>query len=142
MRDRVLTFIYHFLRLEERFHHLDKKQKGFLNRKDLEILPELAANPLANRIMNVILCADSPTAISPPPNLISSNVSGQEKITLENFMAFMMPFSKKAPREMKLKFAFCVYDVDQDGKEFVRDQRHSSSCKIKYLTGFQNMLIT
>ncbi|KAI8900411.1 hypothetical protein BC833DRAFT_276272 [Globomyces pollinis-pini] len=84
-------------KLRKRFELLDKQNLGFLTLKDLQTLPELAVNPLANRITTVFL-------------------NDRQYLTFRDFVIALSPFSKTAKRDIKLEFAFKVYDVDQDGK--------------------------
>ena len=86
-------------RLRQRFSNLDKSSKGFLSRQELERLPELAANPLANRIISVFL--------------------SESVVDFQAFCRFMSIFTKSASRESKLKLAFSIYDVDNDGIYYI-----------------------
>ena len=87
--------------LEQRFYHLAKSSSQkilLLHSNELERLPELAANPLASRIIDFMLS------------------SHREGLSLDAFINFMAVFSPSAGREVKLRLAFGIYDVDGDGK--------------------------
>lgn len=89
--------------LRTRFHLLAKgkgatSQYQYLSSKELERLPELAANPLGNRIIEWMLQGEEDGLLS-----------------LEAFLGRMAVFSAKAGRESKMRLAFSVYDVDNDG---------------------------
>jgi len=95
-------------RLYSRFTSLDRGDLGTLSREDLLRIPELAINPLGERIVD-LFHADS-----------GNNC---DRI---NFLQFMRGLSKFRPirpnkpnkqnnRMEKVKFAFDMYDVDNDG---------------------------
>ncbi|XP_033639043.1 calcineurin B homologous protein 1-like [Asterias rubens] len=95
------------VRLYSRFESLDKSDNGALSREDLLRIPELAINPLGDRIIHAFFM-DSPDS----------------KI---NFRQFMRTLSLFRPikthdcetacnsRDNKLKFAFRMYDLDNSG---------------------------
>ncbi len=97
------------VRLYSRFVSLDKSDNGALSREDLLRIPELAINPLGDRIIHAFFM-DSPDS----------------KI---NFRQFMRTLSLFRPiknhdkdvenacnsRDNKLKFAFRMYDLDNSG---------------------------
>ncbi|CAI6347433.1 unnamed protein product [Macrosiphum euphorbiae] len=95
-------------RLYSRFTSLDRGDLGTLSREDLLRIPELAINPLGERIVD-LFHAD-----------FGNNC---DRI---NFLQFMRGLSKFRPirpnkpnkqnnRMEKVKFAFDMYDVDNDG---------------------------
>lgn len=102
----------HILRLYERFEFLDKDQMGQLRSEDFETIPELAMNPIGDRIIS--------TFFSP----------GQETVDFPSFVRILAHFrptdtrrtrdgTQQEPansRTRKLKFAFQLYDQDKDGK--------------------------
>ena len=71
----------------------------YLSSKELERLPELAANPLGNRIIEWILDGGDQNGL----------------LSLDAFIGRMSVFSANAGRESKMKLAFSIYDVDNDG---------------------------
>jgi len=84
-------------RLYKRFKTLDKDRKNCILLKEFLSIPELAMNPLANRILVVF------------------DKSQRKQLVFKEFIENLSVFSIKTPREKKLKFAFDVYDVDLDG---------------------------
>ncbi|XP_033106361.1 calcineurin B homologous protein 1-like [Anneissia japonica] len=96
------------LRLYSRFTSLDKDGSGRLGRQDLLRIPELAVNPLGDRIIHAFF---------------SDSKDGN--INFKNFMktlAIFRPIKKSDSEaavnsvESKLKFAFRMYDLDSDDK--------------------------
>ncbi|XP_025416551.1 calcineurin B homologous protein 1 [Sipha flava] len=92
-------------RLYSRFTSLDRGDLGTLSREDLLRIPELAINPLGERIVDLF-------------HMDSGN--NCDRI---NFLQFMRVLSKFRPirpnkennRMEKVKFAFDMYDIDNDG---------------------------
>ncbi|XP_022097354.1 calcineurin B homologous protein 1-like [Acanthaster planci] len=97
------------VRLYSRFTSLDKSDNGALSREDLLRIPELAINPLGDRIIHAFFM-DNP----------------ESKINFRQFMRTLSLFrpiksrDKDAEnpcnsRDNKLKFAFRMYDLDSSG---------------------------
>ncbi|XP_058802131.1 calcineurin B homologous protein 1 [Phymastichus coffea] len=92
-------------RLYSRFTSLDRGDCGTLSREDFLRIPELAINPLGDRIVNAFF-----------------DESGSDRVNFLQFMqvlAHFRPIKKNAPnilnsREEKLRFAFKMYDIDND----------------------------
>ncbi|KAJ3328883.1 Calcineurin subunit B type 2 [Blyttiomyces sp. JEL0837] len=84
-------------RLYARFKQLDKGRTGTVAVGDMIAIPELAMNPLSQRIIAVI---DS---------------DGRGEVNFKQFVEGLSVFSKDTKREAKLGFAFQVYDVNGDG---------------------------
>lgn len=129
-------------RLWSRFTSLDKQQKGHLTREDFLRIPELAINPLGDRIVHAFFRDNNKkgdNANSQPNNNDNNQTSvtpdangnaeeGGMTSEVVNFcdfvrvLAHFRPIKKKAEknklngREEKLKFAFRMYDLDGDDK--------------------------
>ncbi|KAL0229457.1 hypothetical protein GEMRC1_014074 [Eukaryota sp. GEM-RC1] len=84
-------------RLYKRFRRLDTDSDGSLTRDEFLALPELATNPLKDRV------------------LVLFGVDVQDNITFKSFISTLNLFSAKADKHEKLKAAFQIYDVDADG---------------------------
>ena len=65
--------------------------------KELMELPELKSNPLTQRVMEVF----------------DTDSSGE--LDFKEFIIGMAQFSTEADNEARLKFAFRIYDLDNDG---------------------------
>lgn len=96
------------VRLYSRFTNLDKNNNGFLSREDFLRIPELAINPLGDRIVHAFF-----------------QESKEETVNFKQFMRVLARFrptktnankNKLNTREEKLKFAFQMYDLDSDDK--------------------------
>ncbi|CAD6993614.1 calcineurin B homologous protein 1 [Ceratitis capitata] len=93
-------------RLYSRFTSLDRGDCGTLSREDFLRIPELAINPLCERIVHAFF-----------------EDSTDDRVNFRQFMNVLAHFrpinSKKEnglnSREEKLKFAFKMYDLDDDG---------------------------
>lgn len=84
-------------RLYKRFKTLDKEVKNSITILEFMSIPELAMNPLANRILVVF------------------DKTKKGELNFKEFISNLAVFSIHTKREIKLKFAFDVYDVDGDG---------------------------
>merc|ERR1712088_130246 len=98
-------------RLYARFTSLDKQNHGYLAREDFLRIPELAINPLGDRIVHAFF--------------YESKSQGEEKVDFKDFVRVVAHFRpvKKNPaknklntRHEKLHFAFRMYDLDGDDK--------------------------
>jgi len=98
-------------RLYARFSSLDKQSHGFLTREDFLRIPELAINPLGDRIVHAFF--------------YESKNTDEEKVDFKDFVRVVAHFRpvKKNPlknklntRMEKLHFAFRMYDLDGDDK--------------------------
>ena len=98
-------------RLYIRFLHLDSRGEGVLSREDFGRIPELAINPLSERIIDSFYfnCNEN---------------DEQDGCNFREFMKTLAHFRKFSRRginplntqEQKLKFIFSIYDIDNDGK--------------------------
>ncbi|XP_054707409.1 calcineurin B homologous protein 1-like [Uloborus diversus] len=94
-------------RLYSRFTSLDKTDNGTLSREDFLRIPELAINPLGDRIVHAFF-----------------NEAYDDRINFRQFMRVLSRFrpvkrnkeNKLNSREEKLRFAFKMYDLDDDNK--------------------------
>ncbi|KAJ3097422.1 Calcineurin subunit B type 2 [Phlyctochytrium bullatum] len=88
---------HQIIRLYARFKQLDKSRSGSIRTEDMLAIPELAMNPLANRIVAVM------------------DVDGRNEINFKQFIQSLSVFARDTRRDLKLEFAFRVYDVNSDG---------------------------
>ncbi|XP_066494749.1 calcineurin B homologous protein 2-like [Tiliqua scincoides] len=95
------------LRLYERFQALDKDEKGYLSKKDLLGIGELAVNPIGDRIIDAFF---------------EDGSEATDFRTFAQVLAHFRPVEGSVSsdsvnsRLSKLKFAFQLYDQDKDGK--------------------------
>lgn len=104
-------------RLYERFQRLDKDQTGFLTKEDFLKIPELAINPLAERIIDMFLT--KPGVKNP-----GSHATSEDRVNFFEFCAMLSNFKTKfnhgadteqQSKQAKLSFLFRMYDHDNDG---------------------------
>jgi len=96
-------------RLYSRFTSLDKGDNGTLSREDFLRIPELAINPLGDRIVQAFFAETD---------------GYEERLNFRQFMRVLARFrptkknreNKLNSREDKLRFAFKMYDLDDDQK--------------------------
>lgn len=93
-------------RLYSRFTSLDRGDCGTLSRDDFLRIPEIAINPLGDRIVNSFFQGDG----------FSDRVNFRQFL---NVLAHFRPIKKYKEnklnsREEKLRFAFKMYDLDND----------------------------
>lgn len=97
-------------RLYSRFTALDKSCNGSLSRQDCLAIPELAINPLCDRIVQM---------------LFSSCDEDHERINFRQFMKVLATFKSSKRfhdhRSQKLYFMFKLYDVNDDNYIDVSD---------------------
>jgi len=107
-------------RLYSRFSSLDKQQKGFLTREDFLRIPELAINPLGDRIVHAFFRDHDAEE-----KYGNGRDSVKEVVNFCDFvyvLAHFRPIKKNADknkmnsREEKLRFAFRMYDLDGNDK--------------------------
>jgi len=93
------------VRLYSRFTHLDKSNNGYLSREDFLRIPELAINPLGDRIVHAFFTENN------------EGVNFKEFMqTLARFRPITKHENTVNSREEKLRFAFKMYDLDGDDK--------------------------
>eukprot|EP00088_Acartia_fossae_P070228 TRINITY_DN9345_c0_g1_i1.p1 TRINITY_DN9345_c0_g1~~TRINITY_DN9345_c0_g1_i1.p1 ORF type:complete len:195 (+),score=56.08 TRINITY_DN9345_c0_g1_i1:43-627(+) len=98
-------------RLWSRYSSLDKSGKGHLTREDFLRIPELAINPLGDRIVHAFF--------------YESKNGEEDKVDFKDFVRVLAHFrpikknqekNKLNTRMEKLHFAFRMYDIDGDDK--------------------------
>ena len=84
-------------KLHKRFSKLDQNKDGYIELEELSDIPALSQNPMVNRVLKVF---------------------DQDRDGKLSFLEFIHGLATLAPgtsEEDKLKFAFKVYDNDEDG---------------------------
>ncbi|GMT08056.1 hypothetical protein PENTCL1PPCAC_30230, partial [Pristionchus entomophagus] len=111
------------VRLHARFVSLDKKGRGFLERDDLKNVPELAVNPLGDRIVDAFFTVGG--------SYDDGAFASVKRLDFRQFvrvLSFFQPIDRSKKnvhnrRTDKLKFAFIMYDLNKNGyitrEEFV-----------------------
>ena len=84
-------------RLGKRFKKLDLDNSGSLSVDEFMTLPELQQNPLVQRVIDIF------------------DEDGNGEIDFKEFIQGVSLFSVKGDKQSKLKFAFRIYDIDNDG---------------------------
>jgi len=118
-------------RLWSRFTSLDKQQKGYLSREDFLRIPELAINPLGDRIVHAFFrdgasSGHSGGGVDAADSAENGELpAGSDVVNFPDFvrvLAHFKPLKKNAEknklnsREEKLRFAFRMYDLDGDDR--------------------------
>jgi len=116
-------------RLYDRFQRLDKSETGYLTREDFLRIPELAINPLAERIIDMFI-------IESRKNREHVESGMDDRVNFSEFCSMLSNFKSKHnkshsddleaqnPRERKLRFLFKMYDRDNDGLVTVNELLH------------------
>lgn len=84
-------------RLGKRFRKLDLDNSGALSIDEFMSLPELQQNPLVQRVIDIF------------------DTDGNGEVDFKEFIQGVSQFSVKGDKESKLRFAFRIYDMDNDG---------------------------
>jgi len=84
-------------RLGKRFRKLDLDNSGSLSVEEFMSLPELQQNPLVQRVIDIF------------------DADGNGEVDFKEFIEGMSQFSVKGGKDSKLRFAFRIYDIDNDG---------------------------
>merc|ERR1711973_1056071 len=84
-------------RLGKRFKKLDLDGSGSLSIEEFMSLPELQQNPLVRRVIDIF----------------DEDQNGE--VDFKEFIQGLSHFSAKGDMESKLRFAFRIYDMDNDG---------------------------
>jgi len=84
-------------RLGKRFKKLDLDNSGSLSVDEFMSLPELQQNPLVQRVIEIF----------------DDDQNGE--VDFKEFIQGVSQFSVKGDKDTKLRFAFRIYDIDNDG---------------------------
>merc|ERR1711892_382601 len=84
-------------RLGKRFKKLDLDNSGSLSVDEFMSLPELQQNPLVRRVIEIF----------------DDDQNGE--VDFKEFIQGVSQFSVKGDKDTKLRFAFRIYDIDNDG---------------------------
>ena len=84
-------------RLEKRFQKLDLDNNGLLSVDEFMSLPGLQQNPLAQRVIEIL----------------DEDKNGE--VDFKEFIQGVSSFSVRGDKTSKLRFAFKIYDIDNDG---------------------------
>jgi len=84
-------------KIHRRFKKLDTDHSGTISLEEFTKIPELANNPLLQRIISVF------------------DTNKDDEIQFSEFLSGLSIFTSKGNREAKLRFAFNVYDINGDG---------------------------
>eukprot|EP01118_Nematostelium_gracile_P000478 TRINITY_DN10540_c0_g1_i1.p1 TRINITY_DN10540_c0_g1~~TRINITY_DN10540_c0_g1_i1.p1 ORF type:complete len:185 (-),score=43.91 TRINITY_DN10540_c0_g1_i1:13-567(-) len=84
-------------RIYRRFQKLDSDNSGTISTQEFVNIPELALNPLLERVINIF----------------DSNRDGE--IQFSEFISGLSVFATKGDPKEKLRFAFNIYDINGDG---------------------------
>ncbi|XP_021016444.1 calcineurin subunit B type 2 [Mus caroli] len=84
-------------RLGKSFRKLDLDKSGSLSIEEFMRLPELQQNPLVGRVIDIF------------------DTDGNGEVDFHEFIVGTSQFSVKGDEEQKLRFAFRIYDMDNDG---------------------------
>ncbi|XP_050382836.1 uncharacterized protein LOC126799640 [Argentina anserina] len=84
--------------LYKRFCQLDRNAKGFISADEFLSVPELATNPISQRLLKMV-----------------------EGLNFKDFVAFLSVFSARATMQQKIECIFKVYDSDRNGKVSFND---------------------
>lgn len=85
------------LMLEQRFRRLDIDGSGMLEPNEFFDIPELAQNPLVQRVISVF------------------DKNGDGNISFYEFVTGLSKLSESGSEDDKLRFLFSIYDMDKDG---------------------------
>ncbi|OAF69791.1 Calcineurin regulatory subunit [Intoshia linei] len=84
-------------RLGKRFRKLDIDNSGTISREEFMSLPNLTQNPILNRVISIF------------------DTDGDGEIDFKEFVQGVSKFGINGGEKEKLKFAFRIYDLNNDG---------------------------
>ena len=93
--------------LDEIYQQLDRSGDGELDLDEFRLLPELIFNPFSNRIMRIF------------------TRDGNGTLSFLEAVELFSVFSPRATMRVKARYAFCVYDFDEDGYIGVSDMENT-----------------
>lgn len=76
---------------------MDKDGNGTITRDEFLMIPELAVNPLVKRVISIF------------------DENNDDNVNFKEFINALSVFNTRGDKQDKLKFAFRVYDIDNDG---------------------------
>eukprot|EP01114_Cavostelium_apophysatum_P005659 TRINITY_DN16840_c0_g1_i1.p1 TRINITY_DN16840_c0_g1~~TRINITY_DN16840_c0_g1_i1.p1 ORF type:complete len:181 (-),score=44.26 TRINITY_DN16840_c0_g1_i1:36-578(-) len=84
-------------KLHRRFKKIDADGSGTLQLSEFQNIPELAMNPLLERVISVF------------------DKDKNDEVDFQEFISGLATFTQKGNKDDKLRFMFQIYDVDGDG---------------------------
>lgn len=102
---------YELRRLARRFKKLDLDGSGSLSVEEFMALPELQQNPLVQRVID-IFDEDGNGVVDFKGRF---SILGCCNFSTLEFIQGISQFSVKGDKNIKLNFAFRIYDMDRDG---------------------------
>ena len=108
-------------RLGKRFKKLDLDNSGALSIDEFMSLPELQQNPLVQRVIDIF------------------DADGNGEVDFKEFIHGVSQFSVKGDKLSKLKFAFRIYDMDNDG--FISNGELFQVSITAWLDGVVNLIL-
>ena len=78
--------------LYRRFCDLDRRRKGYISKGDLEMIPELAINPIGRRVIKRF-----------------------QNVNFKDFCRLLSSFSSRSSQRSRIFLLFSVHDIDSDG---------------------------
>ena len=95
-----------------RFKKLDADGSGSLTMEEFLSLPELMGNPIVQRVVGKFLRIRN-RHLSALVDVFDDDKNGE--VNFKEFLQGLSAFSAKGQKEAKLRFAFRIYDMDNDG---------------------------
>uniref|UniRef100_A0A7S0Z072 EF-hand domain-containing protein n=1 Tax=Hemiselmis tepida TaxID=464990 RepID=A0A7S0Z072_9CRYP len=101
-------------RLWKRFNLLDAQGKGYISKSDFDFLPELANNPMADRILQCLRDANDDEGEAAAKE-DKGRKPKPDEVDFATFVRALDCFSPSAPPKRKLDLMYRLYDFDGDG---------------------------
>ena len=96
-----------------RFKKLDADGSGSLSMEEFLSLPELLGNPIVQRVVGKFLRIRNRHLFVALIDVFDDDKNGE--VNFKEFLQGLSAFSAKGKKEAKLRFAFRIYDMDNDG---------------------------